>query len=437
MSALVDPQLERAFLGACFMEPSFVLTSSVLPHQLTTPSRARIFGAMLGLAQKGATIDTLAVRTELVRRGVAAECDDELLAATNTIHVPAEWMPRRLRELAQARDGRERAMRAIGAWDAGRLEEALAEMRAGVGALDPVEDDARGATVGQLVEEAAIEARKANEAVAEGRPVAITTGLPELDALLGDAPHNEAPVIGGWEPGDYVVIGGDTNVGKSSVAMTMAWGAATGRDAVPVGIVQVEDPRGRVAKRSLSLASEIPQHRIRSGRLSDAQWARVERAVEAAKSVPMFFEFRVGGSLPAVCAALRRLRRERGCRVIVVDYLQAVETHEDPRLAMRNIVAATKREAARGEGPASVVIGLSQLRKRDDETARPKRSDLYESAYLAQKAEHIVLMHKTKSGSIELTLDKTKDGRTGRSFQLVRDPDTGRLVDADAEGTAY
>lgn len=436
-SRLAEPGTERSFLAACFVEGAFATSSGVLPHHFASAPRAMIFGAMLSLAQRGEMLGSALVRTELMRRGMAERCDDELFSLQNEISVPADWMPRRLRELAQARDGRQGAARAMAAWDSGRLDEAIAEMRTAIGLLETAEDDDRTKSVGELVDEAAKRAAEARVAATEGRALAITTGLPQLDALLGDAPLGEEAITGGWGPGDYVIVGGDTNVGKSSVAMTMAWGAARSESHVPVGIVQIEDPRERVGNRALALAAELPQYRLRAGKIDEPAWQRIERACRVAKDVPMFFEFRIGASLPSVCAAVRRLRREKGCRVIVIDYLQAVETHEDPRLAMRNIVSQTKREAHRGEGPASVIIGLSQFRKRDDETTRPKRSDLYESAYLAQKAEHIVLMHKTKSGAIELVLDKTKDGKTGRHFELARDPDTGLLVDADSIAPEY
>lgn len=435
MSALIDASLERGFLAACVAVPSWVADAGVLPHQLTSPARSRILGAMLALVARGEpdATSTLAVRTELARKGLAEGCDDELLALTNEITVPADWMPRRLRELATARDARTQALRAVAAYDAGQLEQGAVELRGAIGALDPDVDDQRIVSVGALVEAAAERAKTREDRASQGRPVALPTGLASLDALLGDAPNGEETIAGGWEAGDLVVIGGDTNVGKSSIAMAMAWGAARSDEPVPVGIVQVEDPRDRVGNRALSLASAIPQYRIRAGRMSPSQWTKVSEAVRAAKNVPMYFEFRIGGSIPAVCGAIRRLRREKGCKVIVLDYVQAVEAHEDPRLAMRNILASAKREAQRGDADASVVIALSQFRKRENESEPPKRSDLYESAYIAQKAEHILLMHKTKTGAIEVTLDKTKDGKTGGSFRLVRDPDTGLLVDASEE----
>lgn len=421
MSALIDRDAERAYLSACLQVPSWAGEAGVMPHEMSTRTRVAILAALLSVTSRGEVLDTVSVRAELQRRGEADRCTEELLELGNVISMPSAHLPKRLRALARARGQREAALRAAALYESGRLEDAESELRQALG--DVVDEEPRTLTMHEVVQRGVESVYLRAERLARGERVSITTGVKALDLALGDSPDGSS--LGGWEPGDLCVVGGDTNAGKSSLAMTMAFAAA--RTGVRVGVVQVEDPEARVGLRALSMATSLPQYQLRSGRLSQAAWERVARAAHDLSDLPMFFQFRIAGSLPAICAAVRSLVRVHRCEVVVLDYIGAVQVDTEPRLAARDVLAEVKREASLAEKPAAV-IALSQFRKRDDETSRPSRSDLYESAYIAQKAEHIVLLWKDATGVLRCVLDKTKDGRTGAQWSMSRDPDTGQLV---------
>lgn len=424
MSALVDREAERAHLGACIAQPSWAGESRLMPHELTGAARQRILAAVLSCAARGEDVTTITIRAELHRMGEGDRHLEELLEVTSDIRIPSAHTTARLRTLARARAKRDAAAKAVALYEAGRIEDAEAELSETV----HEEPDAEPKTLSMrdvLIRGVELVTARA-QALAEGRATSITSGIRALDLALGDDPT--ASTVGGWEPGDFVCIGGDTNAGKSSLAMTMAYSAA--RQGIRVGVVQVEDPEARVGLRALSMATQIPQYALRSGRLTSGAWDRVTRAAMDMSDLPMFFEFRIAGTLPEITSAIRRLVRGKGCEVVVLDYLQAVQVDEEPRLAVRDVISETKRAASSGAKPA-VVIALSQFRKRESENERPSRSDLYESAYIAQKADHIVLIWKDSQGVLRCVLDKTKDGRTGAQWALSRDPDTGQLVSED------
>lgn len=427
---LVDADAERAYLGACIETPTWAGETGVMPHEMGTRTRGLILAAILSVTSRREDLSTVSILSELQRRGEADRCRDELLETTSRISIPSPALPRRIRELAKARSQRESALRAIAHLDAGRLEDGEAELRQSV--ADVVDEEPRTLTVREVIIAGVERVTERHNATLRGERVSITTGVRALDLALGDNPVDAT--LGGWEPGDMCVIGGDTNAGKSSLAMTMAFAAA--RSGVRVGVIQCEDPEARVGLRALSMATSLPQYQLRSGHLSRPAWDRVMSAAEDLASLPMFFQFRIAGTLPSVCAAVRQLVRTHRCEVIVLDYLQAVQVDTEPRLAVRDVIAEVKREASMADKPAAV-IALSQFRKRDDETTRPSRSDLYESAYIAQKAEHIVLIWKDSTGRLQCVLDKTKDGRTGATWTMSRDPDTGQLVSDDEMGVTY
>lgn len=424
MSALVDRDAERAHLGACIAVSSWAIEAGIAPHEMSSPARRRILGAVLACATRGEDVSTPTVRAELHRQGHGDSCTEELLEITSSLCVPSVHTTSRVRSLAKARSRCDAARKAVSLYEQGRIEDAEAELREGL--HDEPDSEPRTLSMRDVVIKGTEAVFERYEALKEGRATSITTGINALDLALGDDPIDRS--AGGWERGDFVVIGGDTNAGKSSLAMTMAFASA--RQGVRVGVVQVEDPETRVGLRALSMATQLPQYQLRSGRLSMPAMERVALAANAMAELPMFFEFRIAGTLPEITSAIRRLVRSKGCEVVVLDYLQAVQVDEEPRLAVRDVISETKRAAASGDKPA-VVIALSQFRKRETETERPSRSDLYESAYIAQKAEHIVLCWKDSGGVLRCVLDKTKDGRTGAQWSLTRDPDTGQLVSED------
>lgn len=429
MSALVDVELERVFLGACLMDAEYRESCGIHPHEMSSPAHRDILATMH--AAKG-TVDSVSLRADLEKRGMGRHLEAFDAIFLTVPYVSPSFAPR-LRELAKSRAMRDAALRAVAAFDAGRLEDGAGELTACLADAGESVSETTSLSATELIIRGIESVTERSQLAEQGRPVALTTGLLSLDIALGDSPDDEEdPVLGGWEPGDYVVIGGDTNVGKSSVALAMMLGAA--RKGVRVGMVSVEDPVQRTAIRTLSAHSGVAQHTLRGGRLSHADWQRIYSSSKSIADLPMRFEFEVAAGLPTVASAVRRLVRQHKCQIVLVDYLQAIQMRGggEARHDMRDIIAQTKRAASIGVDVPAVVVALSQFRKREHTEQRPTREDLYESAYIAQKAEHIVLLWK-QGGVLNAVLDKTKDGRTGATFQLLRGA-SGQLMDADAGG---
>jgi replicative DNA helicase len=426
MSALCDVELERVFLGACLMDAEYREGCGIHPHEMSSPAHRDILATML--AAKG-TVDGVSLRADLAKRGMSRHLEAFDAVFLTVPYVSPGFAPR-LRELARARALRDSALRSIAALEAGRIEDGFSELTACLADAGEMANETTSLSAVELIIRGVESVTERSQLAEQGRPVAMTTGLVSLDIALGDSPEDDPdPVLGGWEPGDYVVVGGDTNVGKSSVALAMAFGAA--RKGVRVGIVSVEDPVQRTALRALSAHSGVPQHVLRGGRLSKRDWEAVMSSANGIADLPMRFEFEVAASLPSVCAAVRRLVRQHRCQIVIIDYLQAIQMRGggEARHDMRDIIAQTKRAASIGLDVPAAVVALSQFRKRENTEQRPTREDLYESAYIAQKAEHIVLLWK-QGGVLNAVLDKTKDGRTGAVFQLLRGA-SGQLMDAD------
>ncbi|MDC6673817.1 DnaB-like helicase C-terminal domain-containing protein, partial [Leclercia adecarboxylata] len=96
------------------------------------------------------------------------------------------------------------------------------------------------------------------------------------------------------------------------------------------------------------------------------------------------FEVEVAATGVSVCGPIRRLVREHGCQCIYVDYLQAIRPTDarlDTRTAIRDAIAECKRAATIGAAEPATLVLLSQMRRREQDTSMPSKSDLYESGY--------------------------------------------------------
>ena len=419
MSALHDPELERNFLSACMLEPTYALACGVHPHEMGAPGHRDILGALLAVAERGEGLGTALVLAELGRRGLARHVE-ALLEMTSIPALPSPSFAPRLRQLAQGRAARDAALRLVASLDSGRIEEGLSLLTQAAEEVKPPEareSTSMGAL--ELVERGVMMIHERNERRLAGKHVTITTGMRDLDIAIGDSP--DGSTHGGWEQGDCVVIGGGTNVGKTSAAMGAAFAQA--HDGVRVGIVSVEDGMQRTALRMLAMHTGIPQHALRSGHLAASQWQTLTSSSLTIAKLPMRFEFEVAATLASVCAAIRRLVREHGCQCIYVDYLQAIRPTDarlDTRTAIRDAIAECKRAATIGAAEPATLVLLSQMRRREQDTSMPSKSDLYESGYIEQKADHIVLLWQDDSKTLNAVLAKTKDGRLGAAWQLHR-----------------
>ena len=420
---LVDAEAERAYLAHVLIDAATLSTAPLSPEQMGGRFTSKSLTAMLALYERGEDIHTHSVHAELARLGVNDH--RAVLALTDVLPPsPAAYYRERLEELRASRTLRDRALQLALTCERGSLPDAIAAAHAIADAKNPADAAIDHTTLRGTVEAALESVVEASKRRLAGRGAQITTGITSLDLHLG----------GGLERGDLLVLGGDTSAGKSSTALYMAIRQA--KAGLRPGIVSVEDPRARWGRRALSVLSGVPVRKLRDGELTQTDWNTLAIAVQESTTIEVHFAFRIAGTLTEVVESIRWLTREKGCDVVYLDYVQAVEVPEhglETREKMRRILAATKREC-NSAPTCAPLVALSQYRKRDDETEKPTRALLYESNYIAQKAEGIVLLWKDSHGVLCGVVDKAKDEATGGQFQLRRDA-RGHLVD-DSETDA-
>jgi replicative DNA helicase len=240
----------------------------------------------------------------------------------------------------------------------------------------------------------------------------ISTGYMDLDNMTS-----------GLQPADLIVIAGRPSMGKTALAMNIAEHTAI-KTSQPVLVFSMEMPGESLAIRMMSSLGRIDQHRMRSGKLEDADWPRIQSAVNMLSETKLFIDDTPALNPMELRSRARRVAREHGnIGLIVVDYLQLMqaEGHRDNRVAeISEISRSLKTLAKELHVP---VIALSQLNRglEQRQDKKPVMSDLRESGAIEQDADVIIFIYRDEvynkdskdKGIAEIIISKQRNGPIG------------------------
>ena len=232
----------------------------------------------------------------------------------------------------------------------------------------------------------------------EGGMSGISTGLIDLDKKLG-----------GLHPSDLLILAGRPSMGKTALATNIAFNIAKAYkkgikpdgtegaiDGGVVGFYSLEMSSEQLAARILSEASEVPSEQIRRGEMTEEEFRRFVEAAKDLETCPLFIDDTPALAISTLAARARRLKRQHGLDVLIIDYLQLVRpaTAKDSRVnEVSEITQGLKAIAKELNIP---VIALSQLSRqvenRDDK--RPQLSDLRESGSIEQDADVVMFVYR-------------------------------------------
>lgn len=412
----VDVALEDRYLGACMADGETIVEHPVPPRVLWSPSRRTVLESIVALKGRGEPTDATSVTVELDRRGQLGKVG----GAKFIEHVSrvAELFPAalasRLVELAKLRATREAALRAVALAEAGDLLEARAEL-----ARVALEEDAGDDPVLTFREMLAT----AVEALTDrGQHRFVSFGMPSVDGVFRAG------------PGDLVVVGAATNTGKSTLLAT--WTISLARRGVPVGIVSIEDGAEDFGAKGLTAISSVPSEALWSGALSREQLDQMLRAIDVEGDLPISFTKIRSRTVEGVVSRMAYMARVRGCKIICVDYLQAVRggAGKDTREKVNDTLAQLMAAAA----TLGVTLVLaSQLRRGEgSKHHEPHDGELKESGDIENSAQCIVLLWREtddesdpRYGVVYGKVAKVKRAAAGRRFWLRRDRSSGLYVE--------
>lgn len=242
----------------------------------------------------------------------------------------------------------------------------------------------------------------------------VPTGFMDMDKLLT-----------GFHPGDLVIIAARPAMGKTALALNIA--TEIGKKEIPVAIFSLEMSRHQLAQRMMCSEARIDSHRLRTGHLRDDDWSKLSGAVGRLAEKPIFIDDTPSIGIFEVRAKARRLFARHQPGVIIVDYLQLMQSYrrvENRQQEIAEISRGLKILAKELEVP---VVALSQLSRAVEQRSdkRPQLSDLRESGSIEQDADIVMFIHRNmysnpddinaaeERASAEVIVAKHRNGPTG------------------------
>lgn len=261
--------------------------------------------------------------------------------------------------------------------------------------------------------------------------------LQEKDRIVYPGMQELARLVGGLPIGGMTILGGSTNVGKSSMSLSMM--LAIAKQSTPVGYISLEDSEDIVGPRLLAHLSGISARRMITRDLHRGHLDQMAKGVERAAPLKgkLLTEICIGADEVAVEVAMTRLA-SMGCRAVFVDYVQAIECtnrQQDRRNEVRHVATRLKAAAARLDIALVLVSQLSRPPK-GQEHREPTKYDLKEAGDLENAAELILLIWRdetTDLAPIHVKLEKGKSGGIGATWDMVRDGDSAVLREVPVE----
>jgi replicative DNA helicase len=234
----------------------------------------------------------------------------------------------------------------------------------------------------------------------DGKLSGLATGLRDLDRMMG-----------GLQPSDLIVLAGRPGMGKSSLATNIgyniarAWrgevrpdGHITSVNGGIVGMFSLEMSAEQLATRIIAERSEIPSSRIRRGEIESGDFDRLAEAAREMESIPFYIDETGGLSIAQLAARARRLKRQKGLDLIIVDYIQLLQgsSRKAAEGRVQEVTEITTTLKALAKELNVPIVALSQLSRQVEnrEDKRPQLSDLRESGSIEQDADVVMFVFR-------------------------------------------
>ena len=253
------------------------------------------------------------------------------------------------------------------------------------------------------------------------------TGIPTGFTRLDD-------ITAGWQASDLVIIAGRPAMGKTSFALSLAKNIAVDYN-YPIGFFSLEMNNVQLVNRLMSNVCEISGKKILNGQLDDEEWKRLDRNIRKLQGAPIYVDDTPGMSIFELRSKARRMVREKGVKVIMIDYLQLMNAN-GAKFGSRQEEVSTISRSLKGLAKELniPILALSQLNRsvenRDNGDngggKRPQLSDLRESGAIEQDADMVCMIHRPEyyklykdvhgnstKGIAEIIIAKHRNGQVG------------------------
>ncbi|MBJ6361662.1 replicative DNA helicase [Paenibacillus sp. GCM10012307] len=246
----------------------------------------------------------------------------------------------------------------------------------------------------------------------KGGATGIPSGFTDLDKMTS-----------GFQRSDLIIVAARPSVGKTAFALNIAQNVGV-RARETVAIFSLEMSAGQLVQRMICAESNVDASRMRTGYLEGDDWEKLTMAIGSLSEAEIYIDDTPGITVAEIRAKCRRLKKEKGLGMILIDYLQLIQGRgkagENRQQEVSEISRTLKHIARELEVP---VIALSQLSRgvEQRQDKRPMMSDLRESGSIEQDADIVAFLYRDdyydketeKKNIIEIIIAKQRNGPVG------------------------
>ncbi len=408
-----DLEAEKSVLGSLLRDPQSAadISATLNPDDFYTPRHRELFQICLDLDSRSAgAADSVTVAHEIERRGREEALGGRAYLKEIMLTVPSlAFLENHIkivrdtairRALLRAAEGIQRQV-AEGKDD---IQEVLSQAEREVYAVGDRLVEGNLFSSRELVEQ-----NLENLLRSGGGEDSMSTGFTDLDEKLG------------FRAGDLVVLAARPSMGKTAFGLNIAERVTLGGS--PTLLFSLEMPAEQILMRMISSLARVKHDKLRRRRLDQVDEQRVIMAADKISAAPLWIDHSSMPSLAEIRAKARRLKREVGLKLVVLDYLQLMSV---PRVESRqqeiSIISRSLKGMARELGIP--VLALAQLNRKAEDRSdhRPMLSDLRESGAIEQDADLVMLLYREdyykgaeseRAGLTDVLVAKNRHGSTG------------------------
>lgn len=386
-----DTELEEIVLGACMLEKDAYMNvcDLLVADSFYDPVNKKIFEAITTLGLNQRPIDMMTVTEQLRRDGTLEEVGGAVHIAELTARVYSsanlefhasivaqKYLARRLINFAvnvetKAYDETNDVEDLLQETEMLLFDISQNQLKREVTQIDPV--------INMALEQ--IQSAANNESGLSG----LQTGYRELDKITS-----------GWQNSDLIIIAARPAMGKTAFVLSMAKNMAIDYN-VPIAIFTLEMSNVQLIKRLISNVASLEGEKIKSGNLSREEEDRLNSRLRNVYGAPLYLDETPGLSITELRTKARRLVREKGVRLIMIDYLQLMNASGQKLGSREQEVSTISRSLKALAKELDIpIIALSQLNRSTEsrEDKRPVLSDLRESGAIEQDADIVCFIHR-------------------------------------------
>ncbi|WP_066634141.1 replicative DNA helicase [Desulfolucanica intricata] len=245
----------------------------------------------------------------------------------------------------------------------------------------------------------------------KGNIPGVSTGFKDLDALLS-----------GFQKGDLLILAARPSMGKTAIGLNIAEYAALHYN-TPVAVFSLEMSKEQLVQRMLCAEAMVDQHKMRTGNLKEGDWEKLTSVASKLAKAPIFIDDTPAMSVRELRAKARRLQAEHGLGLIVIDYLQLMQSSKRVDNRQQEIADISRSLKAMAKEMNVPILALAQLSRSVEQRQdkKPIMSDLRESGSLEQDADIVMFIYRDeyynpdseKKGIAEIIIAKQRNGPTG------------------------